>query len=363
MRLVPRCLSGILQVVGTIIGGNYAWSSSSFVWSSSFVFSWTSPFSAYWSDPDRVSDVMLCRDPFVKAGAAYPCGRCDPCLHQRRRVWTHRLMMEAMCHKENCFLTLTYADKNLPMTSPLGGVELASLSPVHLRDWLKRCRAAIYPLRMRFYAVGEYGDRYERPHYHVVLFGFRTCRRGRTNCVPGSLEPDWEHCCDRCRLVGETWGFGNVDLGHLTKDSAGYVAGYVMKKMTRFDDIRLNGRYPEFARRSLKPGIGHDALWEVASTLLEYDLHEGRDVPSAIRVAVKQMPLGRYLRSKLRGMVGHDSKAPPEVIDALKAELLPVRDFAFNNSRSFKETLKEVFEGEFANFEAKAKLFKQRREM
>lgn len=305
---------------------------------------------------------MLCRDPFVKAGAAYPCGRCAPCLHSRRRVWAHRIMLEAMCHEHNCFLTLTYADKNLPMTSELSGSVLGSLSPLHLRDWLKRLRDRISPLKIRFYAVGEYGDETERPHYHIILFGFPTCKRGRTLRRGFSLEPVWSDCCDTCRLVGDTWGYGNVDLGQVTKDSSGYIAGYVVKKMNRFDDPRLNGRYPEFCRMSRQNGgIGYDGLWEVASSLMYHRLDERPDVPAGLRVASKSMPLGRYLRSKLRTMIGREAGAPDATLDAIKAELLPVSDFAFRNSRSLKKTVVEVNDGAFANFEAKARIYKGRK--
>lgn len=250
------------------------------------------------------------------------------------------------------------------MTSELGGSALASLSPVHLRDWLKRLREKIAPSRIRFYAVGEYGDETGRPHYHVILFGFPTCRRGRTLRRGISLEPIWSDCCDICRLVGDSWDLGNVDLGEVTKDSSGYIAGYVVKKMNRFDDPRLNGRYPEFCRMSNKNGgIGKDALWEVASSLMYHHLDDRPDVPAALRVASRTMPLGRYLRGKLREMIGRDGSAPSETLDAIKAELLPVSDYAFNNSKSLKATVVEVNDPAYENFVAKNAIFKKGRSL
>ena len=101
---------------------------------------------------------MLCRKPYVGPAGAFPCGQCLPCRLNRRRTWTHRIMLEAMCHGDNAFVTLTYEDDNV-----------RSLVPKDPQDWLKRIRKAVEPLRLRYYLVGEYGDISERPHYHVAL--------------------------------------------------------------------------------------------------------------------------------------------------------------------------------------------------
>lgn len=107
--------------------------------------------------------------------------------------------------------------------------------------------------------------------------------------------------------------------------TARYITGYVAKKMTRRDDPRLNGMEPEFARMSLNPGIGADAIPDVASVMMQYKL-EGKlaDVPTALRHGGSELPLGRYLRKLLRVQVGLDEKAPPNVLEALRTGLLPV---------------------------------------
>lgn len=299
-----------------------------------------------------------CRNPFVRGGMAFPCGQCDPCRHNRRRVWAHRIQLEAMTHEASSFVTLTYSDDSLPRC--LG--DEPTLAPEHVQLWLKRLRARVSPERFRFYLVGEYGDNTHRPHYHAILFGFPTCSRGRTLRRGHSLEPCWSDCCDRCRLVGDTWSMGNVDLGQVTKDSAGYIAGYVMKKMTRYDDPRLKGRNPEFCRMSLRPGIGADFSWEFASSALEHQLDKIMvDVPLSLRNSGSSKPLGRYIRTKFREAIGRDGKVPQEVLDAMAAELLPLRESAFNASSSFKEEVIKAGAGKFANFEARQQLFRKGR--
>lgn len=117
-------------------------------------------------------------------------------------------------------------------------------------------------------------------------------------------------------------------VGTLTTESAGYIAGYVVKKMTASTDIRLNGRHPEFARMSLRPGIGADMMDEVASTLMTYGLETQADVPSALRHGNRVLPLGRYLRRRLRERIGKDPSAPQSTMDEIAEEMRPLREAA-----------------------------------
>lgn len=269
---------------------------------------------------------MRCEKPFVKNGQAFPCRQCLPCTINRRREWTHRIKLEAAQYQDNAFVTLTYSDDYLP---PLG-----SLEPLHLQLWLKIFRKEIAPLRIRYYACGEYGEHTQRPHYHLAIFGYPHCRYGLSRYQTHRRR----NCCSICDLVRDTWGKGFIEVGMLSDDSAAYVAQYVTKKMTRTDDVRLNGRWPEFARMSLRPGIGYDALHEIASEYMRLDLSSRMvDVPSTMRHGPKELPLGNYLTKSLRKLVGGDGSAPQEVKDLLAEKMRPMREAAFENSRSLKE--------------------------
>lgn len=271
-------------------------------------------------------------------------------------------MLEAQMHKDNCFLTLTYNDKNLPilassLKSPSGSSEtqsLPTLIPEHLRDFLKRLRKRHAPNRLRFYAVGEYGEQEFRPHYHAALFNFPNCERGQTGL--GKVNPRWDNCCSICRMVGDTWGKGNIYLGTLENDSAQYVAGYVTKKMTNRQDPRLKGREPEFARMSNRPGIAADFMWESASAHLQFNLeHREPDVPVALRHGHRLLPLGRYLRGKYRKYIGRDEKTPQVVIDQMAEKVRPLREAAFNASQSFSSALRDARRQKTLNLESRHK--------
>ncbi|UYD39220.1 MAG: replication initiator protein [Wigfec virus K19_160] len=302
---------------------------------------------------------MKCRQPYIRGGMALACGQCMPCRLNARRVWTHRIMLESLLHGDNCMVTLTYTEESLP--------ENGTLVPKHLQDWLKRFRKSIEPLKIRFYGVGEYGDQSERPHYHVILFGYPNCRFGKTRVNRIS-------CCDSCDRVRDTWSHGGVFLCELSTETAQYTAGYVTKKMTKKDDPRLKGRYPEFARmsnggRNQSGGIGAGMMWDVASALMQFDLEDKQtDVPSALRHGTRLLPLGRYLRRKLRAYVGKDEKTPPAVIEEIKAALRPLQDQAQASSDltkrkygdEFRRLLQEAGDGAVARLEAREKIKRKR---
>jgi len=146
----------------------------------------------------------------------------------------------------------------------------------------------------------------------VALFGFPTCQ---TPTRKEYLRRKGENCdCPPCKLISQTWAdedgksLGLVDNAELTSHSAQYICGYVTKKMTAKDDPRLEGRPPEFARMSRKPGIGAKAM-EVVGDLFTTEIGcneiiNSGDVPMVLSHGMKKQPLGRYLRRKLREYLG-----------------------------------------------------------
>lgn len=208
-------------------------------------------------------------------------------------------MLESLVHERSAFVTLTYSEENLPA----GG----TLVPRHLQLFLKRLRKnAGFPIR--FFGVGEYGDNTWRPHYHLALYG---------------LDKDDEG------LIHKSWTGDITDVGTLTHDSAQYIAGYIPKKMTKADDPRLQyGLHPEFARMSLRPGIGALAVADIASALTnkhgEQFIKDTGDVPNVLKHARRNMPLGRYMRNQLRKAMNLPEGASPDAIYKRSAELLTV---------------------------------------
>lgn len=236
---------------------------------------------------------MLCTKPFRQAGIEYGCGQCLPCRISRRRLWATRIQLESLCHEKSAFVTLTYSPDHLPSDN--------SLNPRHLQLFIKRLRRALEPRVLRFFAVGEYGELHSRPHYHLALFG---------------VDRDDQTTLDK------TWGKGFVDVGDIQQESASYIAGYVVKKLTLPDSPGLNGRHPEFARMSLRPGIGALVVEEIMRVVYSQngskDIAIRGDVPDQIHLNGKKVPLGRYIRNQLRDAYGIAKKTPEEVMRALQ---------------------------------------------
>ncbi len=236
---------------------------------------------------------MMCRNPFVKDSSGrifkasllsgnlelavgaipFPCGQCLPCRINKRRVWTHRLMLESFCHDLSCFVTLTYDDEHIS--------ENHSLVKRDVQLFMKRLRKAFEPRKIRYYLAGEYGETTSRPHYHAILFGVGIS--------------DGE-------VIGNCWPHGHIMVGTCSRESIQYVAGYVTKKCVGKSDAL--GRLPEFSFMSRKPGLGAPALDNVVALMsnpqFQRYINIKGDVPDGLLHASKFMPFGRYLKDKLR---------------------------------------------------------------
>lgn len=205
--------------------------------------------------PSKVNVLMKPNRPGAKrhySEVTVGCGNCIGCRADQARDWTHRILNETDMHDFSWFVTLTYDEENLP--------ENHQLHPAHLRRFFKTLRRTE---KLRYFAVGEYGEITQRPHYHALLFGpafldnrIHYNRRGAKVWRSETLE--------------SAWGMGLSELGTVTPASAAYCAGYVQKKLGKQKDANDHHRVDvttgelvewqtEFSRMSLRPAIG--ATW------------------------------------------------------------------------------------------------------
>lgn len=184
-----------------------------------------------------------------------PCGRCIGCRLERSRQWAVRIMHEASLHKQNSFVTFTYDDEKCVD-------EVFSLDYTDYQLFMKRLRKSYG--KVRFFCVGEYGDIHRRPHFHAGLFGYWPDDARAWRKSPSG------HGLFRSASLERLWPHGNVEIGRLTFESAAYMARYCCAKVNgdlakdHYSEVdpetgEVREREPEFARMSLRPGIG--AAW------------------------------------------------------------------------------------------------------
>ncbi|MEM0168021.1 MAG: hypothetical protein QW515_05265 [Thermoplasmatales archaeon] len=165
------------------------------------------------------------------------------------------MMHEAQLHDENCFLTLTYNDENIP--------DFDSLDYTHVQKFMKRLRRTLegtkYEKKIKFYRVGEYGDSFGRPHYHLIIFGFDfSCLhifdRGRQVNKRTRWRGDDQQPQYRSTLLEHLWTHGNAEIANVNYDTCMYVAKYVTKKLLGHDKKYYKERNIEPERSSMSKG-------------------------------------------------------------------------------------------------------------
>lgn len=180
----------------------------------------------------------------------FPCGQCLNCRIDKAHHWTNRILLESINHAYSSFITLTYNNFFLPYPHTYNG----SLFSKDLTLFFKRLRSNT-GRKFRYYACGEYGEKDERPHYHIALFGYSQLE-GK-----GEIEKAWSY---------KGYPMGIVHVGELNNFSARYIAGYISKKLgwdkqnDQYESIELRGREKQYHVMSRNPALGADTIKKIA---------------------------------------------------------------------------------------------------
>lgn len=189
-----------------------------------------------------------------------PCGHCVKCKQMRQSMWAMRLMHELETTEDATFATLTYNDRWLPSDGQL-----------HKEDaqlFIKRLRARVAPVRIKYYLCGEYGALRGRPHYHAILYG---------------IDQRYQN------IIEKEWAMGFVTCRPVNERACRYVAKYVLKQA--LGDIR---RYREVTGRQepyqcCSRGLGLSWLMARADRIGSQGLsRHGRKIPLP-RYYIKQL--------------------------------------------------------------------------
>lgn len=183
-----------------------------------------------------------------------PCGKCIGCRLEYSRSWAVRCIHEASLYDDNSFITLTYNDHHIPVDG--------SVQKFEVQNFIRELRYKLNDKKIRYFACGEYGEKMDRPHYHMCLFNHdfhdKTLHESRYSVARRKgIHPD--KCGDvyKSPMLQEVWSKGFSTVGEMNFRTASYVSRYVTKKITGPPEKdHYKGLKPEFALMSRMPGIG-----------------------------------------------------------------------------------------------------------
>lgn len=232
-------------------------------------------------------DTPVARQAWKDARISQPCGKCASCSIRKRKEMSVRLAHECSMFENAVFLTLTYDEYNVPVTDKtfsIGNdlkdfwrgkdVDIArnesiwdrTLSVADVQKFLKRVRRHLeyvpksaslragrdhLTTRLRYFACGEYGTLSRRPHYHIIIFGWK----------PSDLEPFKLHNGNVVyvsKQIQKLWPYGHISCSDVNTAVAQYAARYVTKKLATQE--KRHWVIPEFTLSSKRDG-GIGASW------------------------------------------------------------------------------------------------------
>lgn len=184
---------------------------------------------------------------YTKQYLSVPCGHCKACLLHKSSRYTLLSTLESITHRHTYFVTLTYANEYLPkcrivpcgekytlvdydtgellkenveildkdldlMYQKVGKDYIPYLNKYELQLFIKRLRDyyARKGVKLRYHAVGEYGPKHFRPHYHLLLW-----LEGQGTYYPTLPEN-----------INKAWTYGRTDCQISKGNTSRYVSGY-----------------------------------------------------------------------------------------------------------------------------------------
>lgn len=171
-----------------------------------------------------------------------PCGSCNECISSRAVDWAIRARHEISCHKDNCFLTLTYDDASLPSHLVLKHPFQRFMHNLRRREKKK----------FSYIVSHEYGSQFFRPHHHAIIFGYNP---NDQKFLKSSKSGERLFTSPE---ISRLWPNGFHSIGSATERSAYYIAAYALKGK-KHSICLPNGEVVDVSDSfdcSKRPGIG-----------------------------------------------------------------------------------------------------------
>lgn len=265
---------------------------------------------------DNPYNIKLTEEKSAKHGinnAPVKCGRCLPCKKNRIAQWSIRLEKEMEISTSAMFVTLTYDNLHIPITTgrypmtllknskqdaELQQQEKEDRSDRSIQAFFKRLRyyegesKKLWNIKqkeieeqkpLKYYACGEYGSQKFRPHYHIILFNLVDYK---------NLNRAWATAVVKNGTTVDHIPFGEVDIQDVNPNTIKYVLKYINKdNWNRFhkDDNRVK----EFSLMS--KGLGKNWITPKVESFYNRRL----DINYTISSDGYKVAMPRYYRDKM----------------------------------------------------------------
>lgn len=226
------------------------------------------------------------------------CGKCYECKRAKINEWAFRLEQQLKVAYSAYFVTLTYDEEHVPW-----GDGCRTLDQRDVSNFMKLLR--YYEKgnkQIKYFACGEYGSTYGRPHYHLIVFNVND---------PGNFAKSWTQ--------------GYFFAPPVKGGAVGYVMKYMCKEMT-FDDFH-GRRLPMFRTMSKHLGISY-----LTPEIVKYHKSNLNNTFCVNRAGFK-IALPRYYKDKIWLPKSDERQAVTDYMQE-RAEMLNLRkkeEFIKNN--------------------------------
>lgn len=171
------------------------------------------------------------------------CGYCQTCINEKANNWVVRNQFEMTMHKDISWITLTYEENPYILVRK------------DLQDFMKRLRRWLdyngYD-KVRMFGAGEYGTINNRPHYHVILYGYKPNKKIYLDVnKKGYLNY-------QDPIIHKIWGLGRTTIDEIGDRVIPYITQYTTAKETFAKAYKLTMEKMKFLRdknriRRMKP--------------------------------------------------------------------------------------------------------------
>ena len=256
----------------------------------------------------------MCISPWyhTKYKSLIPCGGCVGCRVDRAILWRNRAKSELLLKGRSAFVTLTYDTEHLHFSNVSPEMTLCR-DDVHkfldnLRNTVKRNKPIGSRPDFSYFLCGEYGGRFERPHYHALFFGL-----------------DFYNCL---RLFKDLWSHGSVKSLPVQSGSIDYVTDYVSKRydggyaVELYDDKGIERPFCSVSR-----GFGSSWIYSHADEINEF---------GAIKINGRCVQVPTYYRNVCKRFVLDDVMSRDIAqVDRYRDKRSRVKALGFPDVRTF----------------------------